>query len=149
MRNEFGIDRSLAAWSAWLLDAIDALFAIDHRDDGEDNAMNALRRAIAALGEQDNASGGEKLPWRVVRDVMRGALDNVSDRQPFLLGGMTFCGLVPQRSIPFRVVCLLGMNEGEYPRIASRRRPQPHAERIRAAATATRATKTAICSSKR
>ncbi len=119
LRNELGTERSLAAWSVWLLDATDALFAIDHRDDGEDNAMNALRRAIAALAEQDNASGGEKLPWRVVRDVMRGALDNVADRQPFLLGGITFCGLVPQRSIPFRVVCMLGMNEGEYPRIAS------------------------------
>ncbi|MEO9079578.1 MAG: exodeoxyribonuclease V subunit gamma, partial [Rhodanobacter sp.] len=30
--------------------------------------------------------------------------------------GVTFCGLVPQRSIPFQVVCLLGMNEGEFPR---------------------------------
>ncbi|HTH68270.1 MAG TPA: exodeoxyribonuclease V subunit gamma, partial [Rhodanobacter sp.] len=38
------------------------------------------------------------------------------ERQAFLLGGVTFCGLVPQRSIPFRVVCLLGMNEGEFPR---------------------------------
>ena len=47
---------------------------------------------------------------------MRGALDAVPERQAFLLGGVTFCGLVPQRSIPFRVVCLLGMNEGEFPR---------------------------------
>ncbi len=119
IRNEFAIDRPLAEWSAWLLETIDALFAIDRRDDDEDNAMSKLRRTVAALGAQDASGDVEKLPWRIVRDVMRGALDTVSDRQPFLLGGVTFCGLVPQRSIPFRVVCLLGMNEGEYPRNAS------------------------------
>ncbi len=31
-------------------------------------------------------------------------------------GSMTFANLVPMRSIPFRVVCLLGMNDGDYPR---------------------------------
>jgi exodeoxyribonuclease V gamma subunit len=50
----------------------------------------------------------------------------------FLSGGVTFCALVPMRTIPFEVVCLLGMNDGEFPRgrrppafdlIA--RRPQP------------------------
>ncbi len=51
-----------------------------------------------------------------MREAVRGALDAVPERQAFLLGGVTFCGLVPQRSIPFRVVCLLGMNEGEFPR---------------------------------
>jgi exodeoxyribonuclease V gamma subunit len=56
------------------------------------------------------------LPWSVVREAVRGALDAVPERQAFLLGGVTFCGLVPQRSIPFRVLCLLGMNEGEFPR---------------------------------
>src|SRR5579885_1581037 len=54
-------------------------------------------------------------PIRALRD----ALAAVAERQPFLLGGITFCGLVPQRAIPFRVVCLLGMNEGEFPRAAA------------------------------
>ena len=119
LRVDLAVDRTLAAWSVWLLDLVDALFAIDIRDDAEDNAMSSLRRSIAALADQDDALDGEKLPWSIVRDVVRGALDTISERQPFLLGGVTFCGLVPQRSIPFRVVGLLGMNEGEYPRIAS------------------------------
>ncbi len=59
-----------------------------------------------------------------MREAVRGALDAVPERQPFLLGGVTFCGLVPQRSIPFRVVCLLGMNEGEFPASRQRCRPQ-------------------------
>ena len=118
LRADIAFERPLAAWSVWLLDLVDALFAIDIRDDAEDNAMSQLRRCIAALADQDEALGDEPLPWSVVRDVVHGALETISERQPFLLGGVTFCGLVPQRSIPFRVVCLLGMNEGEYPRIA-------------------------------
>lgn len=34
----------------------------------------------------------------------------------FFSGGITFGRMVPLRSIPFRVVCLLGMGEGEFPR---------------------------------
>ena len=36
--------------------------------------------------------------------------------QRFLAGQVNFCTLMPMRSIPFRQVCLLGMNDGVYPR---------------------------------
>jgi len=116
-RDAFATPRSLNAWSQWLLELIDALFLADLRDDAETNALDTLRRLAASLGNQAAEAGiGTPLPWSVVREAVRGALDAVPERQPFLLGGVTFCGLVPQRSIPFRVVCLLGMNEGEFPR---------------------------------
>src|SRR5690606_3134423 len=38
----------------------------------------------------------------------------------FHAGGVTFCTLLPMRSIPFEVVCLLGMNDGDYPRSSRR-----------------------------
>jgi exodeoxyribonuclease V gamma subunit len=38
----------------------------------------------------------------------------------FRAGGVTFCSLMPLRVIPFEVVCLLGMNEGDYPRATMR-----------------------------
>ena len=116
-RHAFAGARPLAAWSAWLLERLDALFLADPRDAAEQNALDALRRLAAGLASQAAEAGLDApLPWRVVREALRGALDAVPERQGFLLGGVTFCGLVPQRSIPFRVVCLLGMNEGEFPR---------------------------------
>jgi len=36
--------------------------------------------------------------------------------QRFLAGKLNFCTLMPMRSIPFKVVCVLGMNDGVYPR---------------------------------
>jgi exodeoxyribonuclease V gamma subunit len=118
LRAGFAVSRPLAAWSAWLLELVDASFAVDRRDDAEDGAMDSLRRTLGTLASQAAAAGNEPLPWNVVRDAVFAALDDVSERQPFLLGGVTFCGLVPQRAIPFRVVCLLGMNENEFPRSA-------------------------------
>src|SRR6185437_11478571 len=102
-RAAFAGERPLAGWSEWLLQLIDALFLADPRDEAENHALDALRRLVADLGNQAAETGlVATLPWSVVREA--------------LLGGVTFCGLVPQRSIPFRVVCLLGMNEGEFPR---------------------------------
>lgn len=116
-RTAFGTERPLAAWSQWLLQLIDALFLADPRDEAENHALDSLRRLAADLGSQAEETGlTTNLPWSVVREALRGALGAVPERQAFLLGGVTFCGLVPQRSIPFRLVCLLGMNEGEFPR---------------------------------
>ncbi len=118
-RSGFASVRPLAAWSQWLLDLIDALLLADPHDEAEGNALDALRRVAAGLGSQATETGlTTPLPWSVVREAVQGALQAVPERQAFLLGGVTFCGLVPQRSIPFRVVCLLGMNEGEFPRPA-------------------------------
>lgn len=34
----------------------------------------------------------------------------------FLNGGVTFCEMLPMRSIPHKVICLIGLNESAYPR---------------------------------
>ena len=56
------------------------------------------------------------LPLTVVRDALLARFDENSLSQRFLAGRVNFCTLMPMRAIPFRVVCLLGMNDGDYPR---------------------------------
>ncbi|MEJ2661738.1 MAG: exodeoxyribonuclease V subunit gamma, partial [Desulfobacteraceae bacterium] len=58
----------------------------------------------------------EALPLAVVREAVLGAMNASSLSQRFLGGMVNFCTLMPMRAIPFKVVCLLGMNDGEYPR---------------------------------
>ncbi|MEI4270016.1 MAG: exonuclease V subunit gamma, partial [Candidatus Dasytiphilus stammeri] len=43
-------------------------------------------------------------------------LDNIKINANFLTEGINFSSLIPMRSLPFKIVCLLGMNEGVYPR---------------------------------
>lgn len=58
----------------------------------------------------------EAIPVSLLRDGLRSRLDQQRISQRFLAGPVNFCTLMPMRSIPFRVVCLLGMNDGVYPR---------------------------------
>jgi exodeoxyribonuclease V gamma subunit len=58
----------------------------------------------------------EAIPLAVAREAWLGALDQGRLSQRFLAGAVNFCTLMPMRAIPFRQVCLLGMNDGDYPR---------------------------------
>ena len=69
-----------------------------------------IREGARELVEEAARSGFEEV---VSLEVLRGRLDGrFAERRStgsFLARGVTFCALVPMRSIPFRVVCLLGM----------------------------------------
>jgi exodeoxyribonuclease V gamma subunit len=58
----------------------------------------------------------ETLPLTVVREAWLQGMDEGRLSQRFLAGAVNFCTLMPMRAIPFKVVCLLGMNDGDYPR---------------------------------
>ena len=65
------------------------------------------------LGE---AHYGEPITPALMAELMKMGLSNQRSSQRFLAGQLNFCALMPMRSIPFRQVCLLGMNDGVYPR---------------------------------
>src|SRR5690606_15446442 len=52
----------------------------------------------------------------VVRSWMTAQLGQQGGWQRFLAGPVNFCTLMPMRSVPFKAVCLLGMNDEDYPR---------------------------------
>lgn len=56
------------------------------------------------------------LPLAVVREHWLNQLQQPAMHQRFFGGGVQFATLMPMRSIPFKVVCLLGMNDADYPR---------------------------------
>ncbi len=112
-----GTARKASAWAVELQERLDALFRIDRMDAEARDALAALKKMIAGLANEPARAGEDpSLQFAVVRDLLREALDSVPVRQRFLMGGVTFCGMVPQRAIPFEVVCVLGLNDGEFPR---------------------------------
>jgi exodeoxyribonuclease V gamma subunit len=56
------------------------------------------------------------LPLVVVREHWMAQLQQSAMQRRFFGGGVQFATLMPMRSIPFKCVCLLGMNDGDYPR---------------------------------
>ena len=59
----------------------------------------------------------EELQADVIADVITMKLEDSPNSLKFLAGKVNFCTLLPMRSVPFKVVCLLGMNDADYPRI--------------------------------
>lgn len=68
------------------------------------------------LAECQLARLDEPLPLVVVREHWMAQLQQPAMQRRFFGGGVQFATLMPMRSIPFKVVCLLGMNDGDYPR---------------------------------
>lgn len=58
----------------------------------------------------------EPVAWSVFKSALRRELEQTSQESGFLGQGITFCNLMPMRSVPFRVVALLGMQDGGFPR---------------------------------
>ena len=107
-------------WAQRLETRFDALFRIDPMDREAREASTFIRQFIHGLAEEPRkVEADPELHFSVVRELLDEQLSAVPERQRFLMGGMTFCGMVPQRAIPFKFVAVLGLNDGEFPRQGS------------------------------
>lgn len=117
LRDESRRARTATRWQAFLNVALDRLYQHDPRDTAETRALERVRDALATLAHDCGAANPElELPWVEVRAFLRDALAAADPRQYLFTGGITFCGMVPLRAVPFRVICLLGMDETAFPR---------------------------------
>ncbi len=78
------------------------------------------KRILDTLHQLEEVAGSagfsEPLPLQVIRRFLVNHLEKDPSARGFLRHGITCCSLLPMRSIPFKVVCLIGMNEGAFPR---------------------------------
>ncbi|MEQ1530658.1 MAG: exodeoxyribonuclease V subunit gamma, partial [Methylococcales bacterium] len=103
------------AWGQCLRNFLASFFA------GEDDADTlTISKLLDSLERwQDNCSQAElseALPLQIVREAWLNDLDQTNLAQRFMVGSVNFCTLMPMRAIPFQVICLLGMNDGDFPR---------------------------------
>ena len=120
-REQLELPASAIQWQDRLNLLLDDLFAENPEDEAQQRSIQALRQLIAKLTLADDALGQcpeseQNLPWQVVREVLLAELNQSGERQPFLAEGVNFCGMVPLRAVPFRVVCMLGMDDTAFPR---------------------------------
>ena len=109
--------RSPADWGVQARALLAAFF--DGGEEGDRLTLALLNDTLNKWLETcDNAGFDEAVPLAVLREAWLGALDEPTLDHQFVSGGVTFCTLMPMRAVPFRVVCLLGMNDGDFPRRA-------------------------------
>ena len=110
-------DHTIDEWLAALIRAVDSLTRVR----GTDGWQSAeLRRELAGV-EQNAAEAGAastRLSRSDIRALLAGRLAGRPTRANFRTGTLTVCTMVPMRSVPHRVVCLLGLDDGVFPRAA-------------------------------
>jgi len=104
-------------WQPLLAELLNDFFAISH--EGERKTIDTLNQTLQKWQQNCELAGltpEHLLPINVVREVWLTSQDDPSLQQRFLGGRVNFCTLMPMRAIPFRLVCVLGMNDGDHPR---------------------------------
>ena len=129
-------DLDLAGRLAELVDRLDAAQALMSGRHTVADWMSGLQSAVLALAATPPDAAWQQLQLRSeladlvdcaagstawlgladVRAVLDGALAGRPTRASFRTGTLTVCTLVPMRSVPHRVVALLGMDDGVFPR---------------------------------
>ncbi|MBO87672.1 MAG: exodeoxyribonuclease V subunit gamma, partial [Deltaproteobacteria bacterium] len=109
--------RTPLEWVAVLHDALDRMVA---PTTAAGFRIRQVRTAIDSLGEVVAANEAETAPLHLsasaVAAWLEGPLGAESGALGQQTGAVTFCSLLPERGVPARVVCLLGMDDAEFPR---------------------------------
>lgn len=106
--------RSLSDWSLELRRRLDFLFP-----SGAFTAFDPTTTVLEQMAEADTWLASDSNPLisgEVLREYLSLVLTVDETQVGYLNGGVTFCACRPMRSIPARVIALLGMNDGEFPR---------------------------------
>jgi exodeoxyribonuclease V gamma subunit len=112
----FAEPKPVVAWAAAIAAAADALTATSARDAWQRAELQRVLDDVVA--EAGTSATDIALPElrALVADRLRGR----PTRANFRTGHLTICTLVPMRSVPHRVVCLLGLDDEAFPRKAPR-----------------------------
>jgi len=97
----------------WFDKTIKLLKLITSENTDQQRILNALNDVQT---KADLAMFEQKINFDVFKKILQGSLSEISANEKYLGYGITFCALVPMRSVPFKIVVLMGMNDGEFPR---------------------------------
>ncbi|WMQ74932.1 MAG: RecBCD enzyme subunit RecC [Sodalis sp.] len=113
-RDQLAQPRALDAWLGCAREMIEDFFAPDAEAEAALALLENQWQQVLQCGLR--AGYDQLVPVTLLKDALAVRLDQKRVSQRFLAGAINFCTLMPMRSIPFRVICLLGMNDGVYPR---------------------------------
>lgn len=99
---------TLAEWHQLLVKVAELLF--EKCDSQQQAPLNRLLSELPDLPSQ------RQYDVDVILDWLENAVSESKSNTGFLAGKLTFCSMLPMRAIPFKKICLLGMNMGAFPR---------------------------------
>ncbi|MBE0469458.1 MAG: exodeoxyribonuclease V subunit gamma [Methyloprofundus sp.] len=108
---------TLESWSKRLLYYVDLLFPVENSDAAQQAGKQQINEILLELTGELSDLHQQPVALAVISAWLEGRVEETKSANGFLRGQLTFCSMLPMRSIPFKVIALLGMNEGEFPHI--------------------------------
>jgi exodeoxyribonuclease V gamma subunit len=113
--NELKQPATLSNWGNRLYYYADQLICADTQ--AEQIQRQQLNEILEQLAVKIAAQHTEDISLDVIIAWLENSMSESKSSNGFLRGQLTFCSMLPMRSIPFKVIALLGLNEGEFPKI--------------------------------
>jgi exodeoxyribonuclease V gamma subunit len=110
----------LDAWAEAIAEAADSLTAAPGRQAWQRVQLGRLLEQVVAEGTTSGGVTQTTLALPEIRSLLADRLRGRPTRASFRTGHLTICTLVPMRSVPHRVVCLMGLDDGVFPRPTAR-----------------------------
>lgn len=114
VKQQLGKPRLLPDWCRQLRTLLTECVIADDSTARELATIGTLIDDLANQGELSNFDG--EVPFAVIRSLVTSRLEQEQKGLGFMTGGVTFCAMLPMRSIPFPVIAMIGMNDGSFPR---------------------------------
>lgn len=112
--NKISEYRTLDEWADLLHSIIDTFIMVN---DETERHIQFIRETFQNLKKIRQSYGIESpVSFYVILHYLKGRLNIREYKTGFITGGVTFCEMLPMRSIPFKVIALIGMNNDTYPR---------------------------------
>ncbi|KPZ57582.1 exodeoxyribonuclease V subunit gamma [Pseudoalteromonas sp. P1-7a] len=113
-KDELTPDDTLSNKADILSELINAIY-YNEGDDSWD--LLVLQTVLEELKKHhDNGDYDKAVSQRIVSYLIKQGIQEKGVGQRFLVGQVNFCTLMPMRAVPFKVVCMLGLNDADYPR---------------------------------
>ncbi|KKK95806.1 hypothetical protein LCGC14_2669110, partial [marine sediment metagenome] len=113
-KEQLSPDDTLINKAAILANLLTEIYESDSDDSWDllvlQNVLDELKK------HHDNGDYNQAVSQRIVSYLIKQGIQEKGVGQRFLVGQVNFCTLMPMRAVPFKVVCMLGLNDADYPR---------------------------------
>lgn len=114
LANEMLHPKPIKAWCELFLSILDRFF---HKNEASEPDLEMLTRLLyQVVNIETNAGFSEAVDIVVVRHLLQKRINTLASESGFISGRVTFCSMLPMRSVPAKVLCLIGLNNTAFPR---------------------------------
>lgn len=109
-------DKTIAEWEILLNELLQDFFQLDSETVFDYKSMQDCINELCETIRKSEFSS-EPMSYLLISAALNSSLERAAPFSPFLNGKITFCSMVPMRGIPSKLIAILGLDEGAFPRI--------------------------------